>query len=200
MTLHPATLLFAWGVLAVSLQSSPVSVLALIAAALIPVALFLARRRAWVLLRRARWLLLSIIVLFAFATPGQRLDGFAGDMGLTRDGFLLASEHVLRLALLLVSLAVVHETLGTSGMMTGLHWLLTPLAGWRALRERIVVRLMLVLDYVENAPVMRWRDWLNRDLAGPDHLELAAGSLGLFDWLVLVALGMIVLLRAGMLI
>ncbi|MDR2000680.1 MAG: hypothetical protein LBP94_04005 [Zoogloeaceae bacterium] len=200
MTLHPATLLFAWGVLVVSLQSSPVSTLAWVAGALIPLALFLARRRALILLRRARWLLLSIMVLFAFATPGQRLDGFAGDMGITWDGLTLASEHVLRLVLLLVSLAVLHEGLGTSGMMAGLHWLLTPLAKWRSLRERIVVRLMLALDYVESAPTIRWRDWLNRDLAGPDHLELATGSVGMFDWLVFVSLGLIVLLRASVLI
>jgi hypothetical protein len=197
MTLHPATLLFAWGVFIITLQSSPVSTLAWGAGAVVPFAWFLARRRVLALLRRARWLLLSIIVLFALATPGQRLAGLGGDLGLTWDGLMLAIEYALRLVLLLASLAVVHECLGTTGMMAGLHWLLTPIAKWRSLRERIVVRLMLVLDYVENTPVTRWRNWLNRDLIGPDRLELTAGSLGIFDCLLFVSLGIAVVLKAG---
>jgi hypothetical protein len=123
-------------------------------------------------MRRARWLLLSIALLFALATPGQRLPGALGDLGITQDGLLLAAEHVVRLVLLLASLAIVHERLGTNGMMAGLYWLLAPLSKWRAMRERIVVRLMLVLDNVENAPSGNWREWLSTDLPGPDHLSL----------------------------
>jgi energy-coupling factor transport system permease protein len=197
MALHPATLLLAWGVLVVFLQSSSVTTLAWAAAAVVPLACILAPRRVFLLFKRTRWLLLSIVVLFAFATPGQRLTGFLGDMGVTWDGVLLASEHFLRLVLLLATLAVLHGHLGTTGMMAGLYWLLSPLAQWRLLRERVVVRLMLVLDYVENKPLIRWRDWLNHDLASPEYLQLAAGPLSLFDGFVFGMLGGIVLLRAG---
>lgn len=197
MILHPATLLFAWGVLVGLLQPMPASTLAWIAVVLLSVAWAFARRRTLVLLRRTRWLFLSIILLFALATPGQRLPGVAGDLGLTQDGILLAAEHALRLLLLLASLAVVHERLGTPGMMVGLHWLLAPLARWRTLRERIVVRLMLVLDHVENAPAATWRDWLNRDIGGPDRLPLAVGALHVADWLALASLALLVYLQGG---
>ena len=197
MILHPATLLLAWGVLVGLLQPLPAAALAWIAAVLLGLAWVFARRRSFALLRRTRWLFLSIILLFALATPGQRLPGVAGDLGLTHDGILLAAEHALRLLLLLASLAVVHERLGTPGMMAGLYWLLVPLARWRALRERIVVRLMLVLDQVENAPSVTWRDWLNRDIGGPDRLPLAVGALHIADWLTLAALAVLVYLRAG---
>lgn len=188
MTLHPATQLFAWGALAFLLQSLPISALVGVAAVVLPLAALLARRRSILLLKRARWLFLSIIVLFVLATPGQRLPGPFGDLGVTVDGLLLAVEHVLRLMLLLASLAAIHERLGTSGMMAGLHWLLLPLAHWRTLRERIVVRLMLVLDHVENSPGAGWRQWLSRDLPGPASLDLAIGSLGCADWLVFALL------------
>jgi uncharacterized membrane protein YqjE len=130
-------------------------------------------------------LLLSIAVMFALATPGQRLSGTIGDLGVTVDGLLMACEHILRLLLLLASLALLHERLGTPGMMAGLHWLLRPLAGWQALRERIVVRLMLVLDYVESAPAGDWRHWLSADVAGPSRLELAVMPMRRRDWAVL---------------
>jgi hypothetical protein len=187
--LHPATLLFAWGVLAFLLQSLPASALAWVAVIVLPLAWLLARRRSLLLLKRARWLFLSIILLFTLATPGQRLPGSLGDLGVTLDGLLLAVEHVLRLMLLLASLAAIHEHLGTTGMMAGLHWLLLPLARWRSLRERIVVRLMLVLDHVENSPATGWRQWLNHDLPGPDSLDLAIGSLRYADWLSFALLG-----------
>lgn len=168
-----------------------------IVAVALPLAMTFARRRTLVLLRRTRWLFLSIMVLFALATPGQRLPGSAGDLGITYDGLLLASEHALRLLLLLTSLAVVHERLDTPGMMAGLHWLLAPLARWRTLRERIVVRLMLVLDHVENAPTATWRDWLNRDVEGPDRLSLTVGSFRFVDWVALLSLGLFAYLQAG---
>jgi hypothetical protein len=194
---HPATLLFAWGVLVALLQPLPAAALAWIAALVLPLAWLFARQRTLALLRRTRWLFLSIVLLFALATPGQRLPGAIGDLGVTLDGLLLAAEHVLRLLLLLASLAVLHERLGTPGMMVGLHWLLAPIARWRTLRERIVVRLMLVLDHVENAPSATWREWLNRDLDGPDRLTLAVGSLRIADWLALTSLGLLIYLQAG---
>jgi hypothetical protein len=72
--------------------------------------------------------------------------------------------------------------------MAGLHWLLAPLARWRAMRERIVVRLMLVLDHVENAATGNWRAWLNEDVPGPDRMTLSVGSMRLADWTTLAAL------------
>lgn len=172
MTVHPATLLLAWGGFIFALQPLSPAALVYVAMAALPLVWLLARRRILQLMRRARWLLLSIALLFALATPGQRLPGALGDLGVTQDGLLLAAEHVVRLVLLLASLAIVHERLGTSGMMAGLYWLLAPLSKWRAMRERIVVRLMLVLDHVESAPVGNWREWLSTDLPGPDRISL----------------------------
>jgi hypothetical protein len=161
----------------------------LLALVILPLAMLFARRRTFLLVRRARWLLLSIALLFALATPGQRLPGALGDFGITQDGLLMAAEHVLRLLLLLASLAALHERLGTEGMMGGLYWLLAPIARWHALRERIVVRLMLVLDHVEDTPGATWREWLSRDLGGPDVLSLSVGAMRTYDWALMALLG-----------
>jgi hypothetical protein len=188
VTFHPATLLLGWVAFVAVVQSMSIASLGWVAVVVVPLCLLSARRRTLQLVRRARWLLLSIVVLFALATPGQRVPGSLGDLGLTIDGLLLAAEHAVRLLLLLATLALVHERLGTAGFMAGLHWLLAPLAGWRTLRERIVVRLMLVLDYVETAPLGDWRAWLVADMPGPDKLHLAVRPARSVDWAMIVLL------------
>ncbi|HZV54406.1 MAG TPA: hypothetical protein VFF82_05640 [Rhodocyclaceae bacterium] len=196
LKLHPATLLVVWVGFVIVLQPLAISGLAWAALVALPVPLLLATRRTYLLIRRARWLLFSITMLFALATPGERLPGAIGDVAVTYDGLRLAAEHVLRLILLLASLALLHEHLGTVGMMAGLHWLLAPLAGWRTLRERIVVRLMLVLDNVETSPGGNWRDWLVVDSSGPDSLNLAVDSLHPLDWAILGLLAVLAVTAA----
>lgn len=140
-----------------------------------------------ILLRRTRWLLLTIALLFGFATSGERLPGAVGDIGITWDGLKLGVDHVLRLVLLLASLALLHRRLGNHGVMTGLHWLLTPLSGWRDLRQRLVVRLMLVLDYVEAPSSGNWRAWLEAaDAPGTESLRLVMAPLFVRDRLLML--------------
>jgi energy-coupling factor transporter transmembrane protein EcfT len=185
--LHPATLLLCWGGVVAFLQTLSLRQLAAASLLVLPLSWLLAPVRTRTLVRRARWLLLSIAVLFALASPGQRLPGAAGQLGITYDGLDLAAEHVIRLVLLLATLAILHQRLGNEGLIAGLHWLLKPLAGWREARERIVVRLMLVLDYVETEPKGGWRTWLSADIPGPDRLLLVTGAAKGVDWLVLAA-------------
>lgn len=191
MRLHPATLFLAWIALVLALQRLPLPMLSVAVALALAFAFALARGRIRILLRRTRWLMLSIFLLFAFATPGERLFAPFGAMGITWDGLVQAGEHLSHLVLMLSTLALLHERLGTDGMVTGLHALLRPLSLWRNLRERIVVRLMLVLDHVESGGgVARgWRFWLDEAAteAGPDRLTLATVQWGWADALCLLA-------------
>lgn len=182
MAFHPATLLTAWGLFALAVQQAPLGTLAIIAALTLPAAWLRAPARSWSLLRRARWLILSIALLFAFATPGRPLAA-----GVTLEGLDMAAEHGLRLLLLLASLAVVHEILGNNGLLAGLHLLLAPLAYWRNLRERIVARLMLVLEYVENGPgAGGWRAWVSDPPSeATESLALPSYGVSAADWAAL---------------
>jgi energy-coupling factor transporter transmembrane protein EcfT len=185
--LHPATLLLAWAVCALLLPLLPLLVLAALAVAVTLVAFRFAHLRTLTMLRRARWLFLSIAVMFAFATPGLSAPGIWGQLGVTLDGLGLAAEHVLRLLLLLNTLALLHEHLGTDGFVAGLYWLLGPVARWQSLRERILVRLILVLEFVEKGN-LRWQDWLGAADEGPQSLALAIRQPRLIDWAVLTAI------------
>jgi len=168
---HPAVWIASWCVYAILVQRLGLSWLGAVAVPTAGVVAMLAAPHAVRLLRRARWLLLAIAVLFVVATPGERLPGPAGAAGLTVDGLLLAAEHLLRLVLLLATLGLLLGLLGRAGLLAGLHCLLAPL-GVR--RDRLVVRLLLALEYVDgDERPQGWRDWLDgRLVPGPERLSL----------------------------
>ncbi len=141
---------------------------------ILPLAARYAGTRLRQLLRRTRWLLLSIALLFAFVTPGQPLAEPWGRLGLTKEGMEFALLHSLRLILLLGLLAILLERLGIPALISGLYTLLAPL-GKNQRRSQMALRLLLVLEYVEQGRALRaggkapgWRYWLApNDL--PDH-------------------------------
>ena len=162
---HPASLLLTWAGFAIGLQWCRLTWLLPLLLMTFVLAIWWAARRSRQLLWRTRWLLLSLLLLFLFATPGEYLPGLAGQLGMTREGLGLAGEQISRLLILLLSLALLHERLGNQGLMTGLYWLLQPFA-WR---DMTVVRLMLVLEYVEHkSSLSAWRRWFadEADLPG----------------------------------
>lgn len=167
---HPATLLFAWAGFALGLQWCHWTLLLPLLLITSGLAFRLAAQRSRQLLWRTRWLLLSLLLLFLFATPGEFLPGMAGQFGLTHEGVTQGSVQIGRLLVLLLSLALLHEHLGNPGLMTGFYGLLKPFS-WR---DVTVVRLMLVLAYVEQkSSVAAWRPWF----AGEDDpLALVEGS------------------------
>ncbi len=163
---HPASLLLAWLVFALGLQWLSLLWLAVVASSCIALAIVLASNRTRALLRRTRWLLLSLLILYLFFTPGEYLPGMAGTLGLTHEGLRQGAEQICRLLALLASLALLHRQLGTTGLLVGLYWLLSPFA-WR---EKTVVRLMLVLDTVERQRARPWREWLMPIVIGESEL------------------------------
>lgn len=190
MVLHPAVWLAAWCAVAIAVQRLGLFWLAVASAPTFLLVWLHAGDAAWRLLKRARWLLLAIAVLFVVATPGERLPGMLGTAGVSYDGLQLAGEHALRLTLLLATLASLLRQLGRDGLLGGLHCLLAPLG---ARRERIVVRLMLTLDYVEaDRGPKHWRDWLTDapEAAAEKALNLAVAPLRTLDKL-LVGVGLV---------
>jgi len=153
---HPASLLLSWFGLVLVLQQLSLFPLIILTLACLVLAAIHAPERSRSLLWRSRWLLLSLAILFLFATPGEFLPGAWGDIGLTYEGLRQCGEYLGRLLTMLASLALLHQTLGTQGLLAGFYWLLGPLPG----RKATVVRLMLVLEFVEQKRQTNWREWL----------------------------------------
>lgn len=184
--LHPTTRLTLWLLMLLSIQFLDGWPLA----AAFLVALMLGRgvlQRAWRLAWRARWLLLSLLVIFSWGVAGEPLwDGFAAP---TVEGLADAATNLGRLLLVLVCVAALLEAMPMADLLTATHGLLAPLRRCGLDGDRGVVRLMLVLRYVETLPRPRdWRQLLDAPpVAESELIELDDHPLRLADWLALFA-------------
>jgi len=152
--LHPATRLLVWLLLLLAVQC--LSGTALAAAFLfIPLLGKKVLQRSAKLIWRARWLLATLLLVFSWAVAGTPLwDGPASP---TREGLQEALGHLARLLLVLVAVAAFLETMPLADLLAATHAWLRPLRHFGIEADRGVVRLMLVLRYVETLP--RPRDW-----------------------------------------
>jgi len=112
-------------------------------------------RRGGQLIWRTRWLLLSLLIIFPWGIAGHPLWSGVGSP--THEGVLEALTHLGRLLLVLTTVAAFLETMPLPDLLAATHILLKPLRGFGLDPDRGVVRLMLVLRYVETLP--RPRDW-----------------------------------------
>lgn len=189
MPLHPTTVLIVWLLAVIGIQSAGYAVLGALGGALL--AAGTARRWA-VYLGRARWLLLSLWLILAYHTPGEAL--FDSAWMPTWEGAGEASLHAARLIAMLGCLAWLFARLGRDELVSGLWGLLRPLRALRIDSERLVVRLALVLENLQETPEKgAWKRMLagGAEFAGgPDVLRLALPRWAARDTLAVAAAGL----------
>lgn len=144
--LHPASALFFGLSFLVSASTRAGLVLGILSICACGIALVLAGRQFLTILRRSRWLLLTMCVLFAWMTPGTWIDALPG---LTREGLVLAGENVARLLIAIATVATLLRLLPPPALVSGLRSLLAPLALLGDFRDRLAVRMMLTLEALE---------------------------------------------------
>ena len=154
LAVHPTTRLLAWLALLVGVQALSGGAL-LAAFALLPLAGRRGLRRGAQLVWRARWLLVSLLVIVSWGVAGEPL--WAGAAAPTSEGLREALTHLGRLLLVLFAVAAFLEAMPLPELLAATHVLLGPLRRCGVDTERGVVRLLLVLRYVETLP--RPRDW-----------------------------------------
>lgn len=98
------------------------------------------------LLRRSRWLLITMLVMFGWLTPGTPLPSIPGA---SQEGLLLAADNLARLIVALSIVALLLKALPAPQLVAGMRSLLAPLALLGVPRDRIAVRLALTLNEVE---------------------------------------------------
>lgn len=193
---HPAAMLLVWVFFALILQWLPLLPVLILAVSCVLAAKLFAPSRGWRLFIRIRWLLLALLVMLLFMTPGEYLSGLPGTIGLTYEGLSVTELQLGRLLALLASLAVLHERLGTAGLLEGLYALMGPFS-WR---DKTVVRLMLVMEFAEQEKPMSWRDCLaeNDKLSDrADVIKLRVASIGWCDKLLLAGAAVIATLAVA---
>ena len=112
------------------------------------------------LMRRTRWFMISLWLIYAYSTPGQAL--FDSSFSPTREGLVSGGLQLVRLLVALAALAMLLDRLHRQQLMAGIYALLAPLQCVGMSRERLAVRLALTLHYAEVGMLRpaSWRDSL----------------------------------------
>lgn len=190
---HPAVRLLLCLLLALAAQLLPAPLAAALALPLLLADGVGGRYRT--LLRRTRWLLLSLFLVFALGTPGAPLYDHAWSP--SREGVLLGLEQGLRLAAVLLTVSWLLQTTRPVALAQGFLTLLAPLGRLGLSPQRGIARLLLVMRHVDSAEAWpRGQDWRRfletppqeqesalevelHPLQGPDCLLLGGMGLGI---------------------
>ena len=180
---HPAVQIYIWVCLTLAAQSLNGYLLALMAGVLILLAFRVCAVRFIFILRKTRWILFSVFLIYAYTGAGDalwsRLDMFSP----ATDGIVDGLMQLLRLVSVLAGLSILLALLSQSQLIEGLYALSRPLSFLGLSRERVAVRLALTLRYAESAmqnTASNWRDSIERLLTPvpvtPDIIELHVTS------------------------
>lgn len=191
---HSAVQILIWLLLALLAQRlQPLPLLAM-SMALSVLALRLCPQQLLSLLRRTRWIMFSLLLIYAYTTSGTALWQPLGVLAPTREGLLDGLLQLGRLLSVLAALAILLELLPQPQLINGLYTLAYPLRWFGLSRERIAVRLALTLEYAESAMRDAASDWkatiggaLRPAEAGGTHIEIRLQPFGVVDLLLLLA-------------
>lgn len=164
---HPAALIFLWASLVIAMQSLQVTALLLSGVLLLIIACLLCAARFLILLRRTRWIMLSLLLIFAYATPGNALWPALAQFSPTLEGLADGLLQGCRLIFVLAALAILLHVLPQQQLMNGLYTLSSPLRHVGLPPERLAVRLALTLHYAEANllhPPANWQEHIEHML------------------------------------
>lgn len=146
--MHPSLKLALLMLLAVALQSLELRVLAMVGGTLSAIAMYRHGALVRKILFRSRWLLLTLLLVYAFTTPGEYLPGWDG-YAPTYEGLHQGLVQAARLTIMLVGLALLLGTTPREDLMAGIYHLIQPLGRIGVSPDRFTARLWLTLHYVE---------------------------------------------------
>ncbi|MGC2047364.1 MAG: CbiQ family ECF transporter T component, partial [Gallionella sp.] len=159
MKFHPAVQIVTWCLLVVSMQAMTLSPLLIAAGFILPGAFTISRHKFIQLVRRTRWIMLSLLLIYAYSTPGQPLSDSIGLFSPSREGLVDGVLQLTRLIAALAGLAILLDHLCKQQLIAGLYTLFAPLQWMGLSRERLAVRLALTLHYAEVAMLRDTNVW-----------------------------------------
>lgn len=149
---HPTLRILVLLLLAVAIQFVPVRTLVIAGLLLVGGASWCCREVFLKMLHRSKWLLLTLMLIFSFSTPGEFVHGWPSALAPTYEGFDAGVVQLIRLVIMLAGLSILLECTGRDALVAGFYALLRPLGGLGLPVDRLTVRLWLTLNYVERNP------------------------------------------------
>jgi energy-coupling factor transporter transmembrane protein EcfT len=156
------------------------------------------------MLRRVRWLLIVLVLVYAFAAPGEYMQIWRFRVKPTYEGVTLGLTHALNIVSMLAGLSLVLATTSRSKLIGGIYQLFKPLKYLGLNAEKFAVRIWLTLDYAEARQSFTFQHLkafrldqaleahLSESKSSPDQIAIEVYSFKLFDWIVsgLILLGL----------
>lgn len=174
MKFHPAAQIMTWCLLVATMQALAFGTLLITAGLILLCALVISGHKFIQLLRRTRWIMLSLLLVYAYSTPGQPLLDAFGMYGPTREGLTDGVLQLTRLLAALAGLAILLDRLHRQQLIAGLYTLFAPLQWVGLSRERFAVRLALTLHYAEVAMLRGTHTWQDALRATQDRGQRTA--------------------------
>ncbi|MEO6145826.1 MAG: CbiQ family ECF transporter T component, partial [Sulfuriferula sp.] len=195
--LHPATAIVLWLFFVVWLEFVQPSMLIVAALGLIPWLHGVTLTQFLRYLRRTRWLLLTLLVIYAYTLPGDNISALLGSFSPSMQGIQYGVLRLVRLILLLAALSILMVRTPRNSLLLGLFRILSPLQLLGVDAERIAVRLWLTLHYAEatlaDTRTLNMKQRLETlklntvtATGVPSHIELQDQSMGWTDYLCLL--------------
>lgn len=193
MKFHPAAQIMTWCLLVATMQVLALDALLIAAGLILLVAVLFSGRKFIQLLRRTRWIVLSLLLIYAYSTPGQPLLAALGMLSPSLEGLTDGMLQLARLLAALAGLAILLDRLHRQQLIAGLYTLFAPLQWLGLSRERLAVRLALTLHYADAAMLRETHTWqgaLSRlfdphSIADESKMELPLSRFAVADALLL---------------
>ncbi len=188
---HPAIQIYAWICLVLLVQLLHGFALMMLAGVLIVFSLRICPQRFYILLRRTRWILLSVMLIYAYAGSSAGIWPQLGAYSPVVDGVVDGFMQILRLLTVLAALSVLLSFLSQQQLISGLYSLSRPLSYFGLPRERVAVRLALCMHYAESAmqdTANNWQETIAYLLVPVQVeagvIELEIGAFSRKDWML----------------
>ncbi len=163
MRIHPAIKIMLFIVFALALAINPFSSWMLAILLMIGVWVVVAdlsTRKSFVLLKRLKWLYLSLFIVYAFFTPGELLLPWG--YGPTFEGLEEAFVRILALMLIILAVGILLASMQQKDLVAGLYLLFLPLRYLGFEHEKFTVRVYLTLEKIAETTK---ENYLNAEIA-----------------------------------
>jgi len=173
--MHPFVKITCFFFLLLLLQFLSPSSIAVLCALIGLLAAVLNSRHFFLLIKRMRWLFVSLLLVYGYATPGEYLAFLPLNVAPSYEGLHLGLMQIARLLIAVASLSALFASANKSQLMAGLWTMLSPLRLVGLNVERFTVRMLLTLHYVEQMAV---QPKMKLDFSQLDKLALTPDEIG----------------------
>lgn len=192
--MHPSLRILLLLLLAIAIQFMKLHSLIIVGGVLLAMALYWHIGLLRKIMYRSRWLLLILLLVYAYTTPGEYVRAWDSIFAPTYEGLLEGVLQAGRLTLMLAALVLLLGTTQRPELMAGIYFLIRPFGVIGVPVDRFTARLWLTMHYVEEEqPGQKLAIWNRFDaVSNPashamiDTVRFSLPKFTFIDWMLLL--------------